>query len=98
MIRRSLGALALGLAFAAVCPAWTVVGNSLGGWVAGWLALRWPDGVRKLVLINPAGLLDASGLSEATARTLAEPTPEKMKEFASRAYAHPRKAPDRVWP
>ena len=39
-----------------VCPYWTVVGNDLGGWIASWLALDWPEGVSRLVLLSPAGL------------------------------------------
>ncbi len=81
-----------------ICPAWTIVGNSLGGWVAGWLALRWPEGVNELVLIDPAGLTDPSGRSEETARILADPTVEKMKAFAGRAYHQVREAPESAWP
>jgi pimeloyl-ACP methyl ester carboxylesterase len=80
------------------CPQWTVVGNSLGGWVAGWLALKWPEGVKQLVLVNAAGLDDPTGVEIQTARILEDPTPEKMKEFAGRAYAKPRPVPERVWP
>lgn len=79
------------------CPQWTVVGNSLGGWVAGWLALKWPEGVKQLVLVNAAGLDDPTGTEERTARILEDPTPEKMKDFALRAYHKPRAIPDRAW-
>jgi pimeloyl-ACP methyl ester carboxylesterase len=34
----------------------TVVGTSLGGWMAAELATRYPDRVGRLVLVNPAGL------------------------------------------
>jgi len=33
-----------------------VVGASLGGWMAAEVASRYPDRVRRLVLVNPAGL------------------------------------------
>lgn len=33
-----------------------IVGMSLGGWMAVELATRWPDRVRRLVLVNPVGL------------------------------------------
>lgn len=81
-----------------VCSTWTVVGNSLGGWVAGWLALDWPKGVERLLLIDPAGLDDPTGQSEAVARLLEAPTVEKMQAFAKRAYHTPRAVPARAWP
>ena len=34
----------------------TVVGSSLGGWMAAELATRYPDRIGRLVLVNPAGL------------------------------------------
>ncbi|MEK7384337.1 MAG: alpha/beta hydrolase [Elusimicrobiota bacterium] len=79
------------------CPEWSVAGNSLGGWVAAWLALEWPAGVRRLVLINSAGLNDPTGVARQTAAVLSAPTAEKMKAFAARAYHAPRAAPMRVW-
>jgi pimeloyl-ACP methyl ester carboxylesterase len=33
-----------------------VVGSSLGGWMAAELAVRWPERVRRMVLVNPVGL------------------------------------------
>ena len=79
------------------CPEWTVAGNSLGGWVSAWLALQWPMGVRRLILINSAGLDDPTGVAQETAAVLSEPTGANMKEFAARAYHSPRRAPMRVW-
>ena len=38
---------------------WTtcdVLGTSLGGWMAAELAVRWPERVRRMVLVNPVGL------------------------------------------
>lgn len=80
------------------CPEWTVAGNSLGGWMSLWLAVDWPAGVKKLVLVNAAGLSDPSGLGLLAARTLAEPTVAAMKDFSTRAYAHPQAVPPRAWP
>jgi pimeloyl-ACP methyl ester carboxylesterase len=80
------------------CPEWTVAGNSLGGWISGWLAVDWPQGVRRLVLVNAAGLTDPSDLAIQAAKTLAAPTVEALKLFNGRAYGHPRPVPERAWP
>ncbi|MDD5303732.1 MAG: alpha/beta hydrolase [Elusimicrobia bacterium] len=79
------------------CPEWTVAGNSLGGWISGWLAVDWPEGVRRLVLVDAAGLTDPSELALQAARTLAAPTVPAMKLFNARAFAHPRPVPERAW-
>jgi len=79
-----------------VCPRWTVAGNSLGGWVAAWLAADWPEGVERLILLAPAGLDDPTGLSEETARTLADPTPEAIQAFLGKAQASPAAFPKAV--
>jgi pimeloyl-ACP methyl ester carboxylesterase len=80
------------------CAEWTVAGNSLGGWIAAWLAVDWPQGVKRLVLVNAAGLTDPSGLALEAARTLSAPTVAAMKVFSARAYAKPRPVPERAWP
>lgn len=80
------------------CPEWTVAGNSLGGWISSWLAVDWPAGVKRLVLINAAGLTDGSDLALTAARVLAAPTVAAMKDFNKKAYAHPRVVPERAWP
>ncbi|MFI5362939.1 MAG: alpha/beta fold hydrolase [Elusimicrobiota bacterium] len=80
-----------------VCPQWTVVGNSLGGWISLWLALDWPQGVRGLVLADAAGISDPSGRAEESARTLAAPTLANIKEFGRRARYRRIELPDRVW-
>lgn len=90
-------ARALRDALAPLCPAWTVVGNSLGGWTSAWLALTWPEGVERLVLLAPAGLEDPSGASESTARTLAEPGVAVLKEFNRRVTHVERPVPARAF-
>ncbi|MDP3544096.1 MAG: alpha/beta hydrolase [Elusimicrobiota bacterium] len=80
------------------CPEWTVAGNSLGGWISGWLAVDWPQGVARLVLVNAAGLSDPSELALKAARLLAEPTIPEMKAFNAKAYGRPRPVPERAWP
>lgn len=84
-------------ALAPLCPSWTVAGNSLGGWTAAWLALDWPEGVERLVLLSPAGLWDPSGASESTARTLAAPSTALLREFNKRVTHVERKVPDRAF-
>lgn len=80
------------------CSTWTVAGNSLGGWIAATLALRWPGGVERLVLVNNAGVADPTGDLEKAARTLESPTVPAMRDFMARAYHHHDPIPDRAWP
>lgn len=80
------------------CSTWTVVGNSLGGWIAATLALRWPQGVERLVLVNNAGVADPTGDLVRAARTLESPTVASMRDFMARAYDHHGPIPDRAWP
>jgi pimeloyl-ACP methyl ester carboxylesterase len=84
-------------ALAGLCPSWTVAGNSLGGWTSLWLALDWPAGVKDLILLDSAGITDPSGRAEASARVLADPTLEKLKEFSRRARFKDREIPERAW-
>ena len=37
-------------------PQCDMVGSSLGGWMAAELSVRWPERVRRMVLVNPVGL------------------------------------------
>jgi pimeloyl-ACP methyl ester carboxylesterase len=81
-------------ALAPICPHWELVGNSLGGWIASWLALDWPEGVTKLMLVDSAGLKS----STVAARTFfEEPTGESLKEFDKKAFFKHREVPDFVW-
>src|SRR5581483_634296 len=91
-------ARAVGDALASRCPRWTLVGNSLGGWVAAWTALERPELIDRLVLVNAAGLSDASGTLVETAKTLRDPTVENMKAFVARAYHRHDPIPARAWP
>ncbi|ROO84997.1 2-hydroxy-6-oxonona-2,4-dienedioate hydrolase [Actinocorallia herbida] len=59
-----------------------LVGQSLGGWAAALAAPRAPDRVRRLVLIEPAGL-------QAETDRLADPTVRAAYERGGRAYAEP---------
>jgi pimeloyl-ACP methyl ester carboxylesterase len=80
-----------------ICPQWTVVANSLGGWTSLWMALDWPAGVHDLVLVDSAGIDDPSGRQEESARVLAEPTIPLLKTFRKRAHFAGREVPERVW-
>lgn len=80
-----------------LCPRWTLAGNSLGGWIASELALQWPQGVEKLVLVNAVGLWDRSGLLYQTGRILSDPTVQTLKDFSGRAAAHRRAVPEAAW-
>ncbi|MFC5750188.1 alpha/beta fold hydrolase [Actinomadura rugatobispora] len=59
-----------------------LVGQSLGGWTAALIALGAPDRVRRLALIEPAGLQTES-------ERLADPTTRSAYERGGRAYAEP---------
>jgi len=80
------------------CPRWTVVGNSLGGWISAWVALKKPALIERLILANAAGLADPTGALVKAARTLEAPTAENMKEFVARAYKKHEAVPERAWP
>lgn len=50
-----------------------LVGTSLGGWMAAEVAVRWPERVRRMVLVNPVGLwVDGAPITEIFGRDLAE--------------------------
>jgi len=54
-------------------PQCDVVGLSLGGWMAAELAVRWPDRVRRMVLVNPVGLyVEGAPITEIFGRALSE--------------------------
>ncbi|MFI0370647.1 alpha/beta fold hydrolase [Actinomadura sp. 1N219] len=59
-----------------------VVGQSLGGWTAALAASRAPERVRRLALIEPAGL-------QPEAERLADPAVRAAYERGGRAYAEP---------
>ena len=94
---RTLGArVADSLRGVSSCKSWTIVGNSFGGWVSSWAAISWPEGIKKLVLVDSAGLKPADGESTG-AKLLSQPTEESLKEFQAKAYYSPRPLPEAVW-
>jgi pimeloyl-ACP methyl ester carboxylesterase len=50
-----------------------LVGMSMGGWMAAEVAVRWPERVRRIVLVNPVGLyVEGSPITEIFGRHLDE--------------------------
>jgi pimeloyl-ACP methyl ester carboxylesterase len=63
-------------------PEADLAGMSLGGWIAAELAVRWPERVRRLVLVNSVGLyVEGSPIKEIFGRSL--------DELASDLFADP---------
>lgn len=59
-----------------------VVGHSLGGWMAAELAVRYPDRLRALVLVNPVGLyIEGAPIKDIFGR--------KLDELAADFFADP---------
>jgi 2-hydroxy-6-oxo-6-(2'-carboxyphenyl)-hexa-2,4-dienoate hydrolase len=86
----ALGEHVLGFLDEIGAPRAHLVGQSLGGWVAGWLAVHHPDRVASLVSVTGAGLqLDEAGaaltakvgqqVAAATNRALAAPSRESVR-------------------
>jgi pimeloyl-ACP methyl ester carboxylesterase len=78
-----LGDLAAEFAHSTIGAACDVMGHSLGGWVAAWMAVRHPDRVQQLILHAPAGFAPegSPGLPTDPARLL------------QLAFAHPENLP-----
>jgi len=76
------------------CSRWTLVGNSLGGWVAIWMALDNPSQVYRLVLTGSTGFKShfSSALKKFENLTL-----ESLKTFHKMSYFEPRKISDRIY-
>lgn len=64
----------------------SLVGNSMGGWVAASYALAHPERVERLVLADAAGLMPAQDLDMALLMKLNPSTREGMKELVSRVF------------
>ncbi|NDD90794.1 alpha/beta fold hydrolase [bacterium] len=73
------------------------VGNSLGGWVSTWVALKRPDQVKALILAAPAGM-KSQRVASLGSSLIAAPTVESLRQFRQQAYAKPQKDyPEWVW-
>ena len=92
--RARLQAEQLRAVLASQCQEWIVVGHEFGGWVASWLALDWPQGVNRLILLNSAGLKVAK---QELKTWLSDPDLNKLKDFESRAYYRPAPLSQKEW-
>jgi pimeloyl-ACP methyl ester carboxylesterase len=64
----------------------SLVGNSMGGWVAAAYALAHPEKVDRLVLVDAAGFAFAPGFDTSQLIKLNPSTREGMKELVSRVF------------
>ena len=64
----------------------SLVGNSMGGWVAAAYSLAHPEKVERLVLVDAAGLALAPDVDMALLMKLNPSTREGMKELVSRVF------------
>ena len=66
----------------------SLVGNSMGGWVAGFMAIKYPNRVEKIVLADAAGLIPAS-FSEAQVYQLNNSTRDEIRANLKLIFANP---------
>jgi len=66
----------------------TLVGNSLGGWIAARCAVRYPERVARLVLENSAGVLSRQEVR------VAPKTRAEARDFVRRVMGRPMPVPD----
>jgi pimeloyl-ACP methyl ester carboxylesterase len=69
----------------------TLIGNSLGGWIGGFYATKYPNRVEKLILVDAAGLtpkvIDYSKIYQLQSSTRDEVKANLKLIFANQAYA-----------
>lgn len=66
----------------------SLVGNSMGGWVAGLMAIKYPNRVEKLVLADAAGIVPAN-FSEAQVYQLNNSTRDEIRANMKLIFANP---------
>lgn len=66
----------------------SLVGNSMGGWVAGLMAIKYPNRVEKIVLADAAGLVPAT-FSEAQVYQLNNSTRDEIRANMKLIFASP---------
>jgi 2-hydroxy-6-oxonona-2,4-dienedioate hydrolase len=83
----------------------SIVGQSLGGWVASWIAIEQPKRVEKLVLATGAGLQPtpdegtsavAAQVQRVTQAALAAPTRESVRQRLEWLMYHPEQVTDEL--
>ena len=66
----------------------SLIGNSMGGWVAAWTAIKYPNRVEKIVLADAAGIVPAN-FSEAQVYQLNNSTRDEIRANMKRIFATP---------
>ncbi|MEQ1763475.1 MAG: alpha/beta fold hydrolase [Pyrinomonadaceae bacterium] len=66
----------------------SLVGNSMGGWVAGLMAIKYPNRVEKIVLADAAGIVPAN-FSEAQVYQLNNSTRDEIRANMKLLFANP---------
>ena len=66
----------------------SLVGNSMGGWVAGLMAIKYPNRVEKIVLADAAGIIPAN-FSEAQIYQLNNSTRDEIRANLKLIFANP---------
>jgi pimeloyl-ACP methyl ester carboxylesterase len=66
----------------------SLVGNSMGGWVAGLMAIKYPNRVEKIVLADAAGIVPAN-ISEAQIYQLNNSTRDEIRANMKLIFANP---------
>jgi 2-hydroxy-6-oxonona-2,4-dienedioate hydrolase len=66
----------------------SLVGNSMGGWVAAWTAIKYPNRIEKIVLADAAGIVPAN-ISEAQIYQLNNSTRDEIRANMKLIFATP---------
>lgn len=66
----------------------TLVGNSMGGWIAGFMAIKYPARVEKIILVAAAGIIPAN-YSDAEIYQLNNSTRDEIRANMKRIFATP---------